>query len=220
METCPLLNAANIAVLKQSIPDHVSFPCMTTGQAVKTLRTKLRLSQPKFAKALGLGFTTVVRYEKGDEPSQKGLRKLTDLADAHGLEHLADIFRAKLIGDVAEQVDKIPSAGSSRRVRSDELDSWANGWLLGSVVRSLETAIAKMEPLTIKVHRRGIPDPPEHKVEVTVDQLVDILGDVKGAKGVASWLASAIQTYIDGSVPERPPKKKAAPRSADESPVK
>jgi len=186
---------------------------MTTGQAVKTLRAKLRLSQQKFAKALGLGFTTVVRYEKGDEPSQKGLRKLTDLADAHGLEHLADIFRAKLIGDVAEQVDKIPSAGSSRRVRSDELDSWANGWLLRSVVASLDTAIAKMEPLTVKWS-------PEQKVELTVDQLVDILGHVKGAKIVATWLASAIQTYIDGSVPERPPKKKAAPRSADESPVK
>jgi transcriptional regulator with XRE-family HTH domain len=178
---------------------------VSIAEAIVSLRGKLGATQQELADRLKIRVGTVSAYEQGTrEPSQRILRSLSEIARACGFKRLRAAFDSQRAGAVASTLTNLPTEGRQRRVSKSELESWKN-WLLKSIASLLDDAVQKMEPLTVKVHHRGIPDPPEHKVEVAVDELVDILGYVRGARGTAEWLASEIQMYIDGSIPmERP----------------
>ncbi len=54
---------------------------------VKVVRQELLLSQQEFAKALGVGFTTVNRWENGlREPNYKGQRLFRELCQKHDIK--------------------------------------------------------------------------------------------------------------------------------------
>ena len=60
--------------------------------AVKRLRAELKLTQPAFAKRVGLSVRAVAYYEKDREPSGEVLQRLGSLAARHGRNDLAKIF--------------------------------------------------------------------------------------------------------------------------------
>ncbi len=60
--------------------------------AVKRLRAELKLTQPAFAKRLGLSVRAVAYYEKDREPSGEVLQRLGSLAARCGREDLAKVF--------------------------------------------------------------------------------------------------------------------------------
>jgi transcriptional regulator with XRE-family HTH domain len=60
--------------------------------ATKRLRAELGLTQPAFAKRLGLSVRAVAYYEKDRKPSGEILRNLCTLAGRHGRDDLARIF--------------------------------------------------------------------------------------------------------------------------------
>jgi transcriptional regulator with XRE-family HTH domain len=60
--------------------------------AVKRLRAELKLTQPAFAKRLGLSVRAVAYYEKDREPSGEILQRLGSLAARCGREDLAKVF--------------------------------------------------------------------------------------------------------------------------------
>ena len=62
------------------------------GRAVKKLRSALGLTQPAFAKRVGLSVRAIANYEKDREPSGEVLRRFASLAARHNLDSLAKIF--------------------------------------------------------------------------------------------------------------------------------
>ena len=60
--------------------------------AVKRLRAELKLTQPAFAKRVGLSVRAVAYYEKDREPSGEILQRLGSLAARHGRNDLARVF--------------------------------------------------------------------------------------------------------------------------------
>lgn len=60
--------------------------------AVKRLRAELKLTQPAFAKRVGLSVRAVAYYERDREPSGEILQRLGSLAARHGRNDLAKIF--------------------------------------------------------------------------------------------------------------------------------
>jgi transcriptional regulator with XRE-family HTH domain len=99
---------------------------MGTPEAILSLRDKLGMSQKELAHAIAAGARSVSRYEGGYEPGPKILKRLADLAEARGLDYLREIFAAKMRGDIISRVEKLPSAGSARRVPVQELRRWAD----------------------------------------------------------------------------------------------
>jgi transcriptional regulator with XRE-family HTH domain len=171
---------------------------VSIAEAIVSLRGKLGATQQELADRLKIRVGTVSAYEQGTrEPSQRILRSLSEIARACGFKRLRAAFDSQRAGAVASTLTNLPTEGRQRRVSKSELESWTN-WLLKSVASLLDDAVQKMEPLCSKYT-------PDQKVELAVDQLVDILGYVRGARGTVEWLASEIQMYIDGSIPmERP----------------
>jgi DNA-binding transcriptional regulator YiaG len=54
---------------------------------VKFVRQKLILSQQEFAKVLGIGFSTLNRWENGlQEPHYRGQRSFKELCEKHGIK--------------------------------------------------------------------------------------------------------------------------------------
>lgn len=62
------------------------------GPAVKKLRAALGLTQPAFAKRVGLSVRAIANYEKDREPGGEVLRRFASLAARHSLASLAQIF--------------------------------------------------------------------------------------------------------------------------------
>ena len=62
------------------------------GPAVKKLRSALGLTQPAFAKRVGVSVRAIANYEKDREPSGEVLRRFASLAARHNLDSLAKIF--------------------------------------------------------------------------------------------------------------------------------
>ena len=60
--------------------------------AVKRLRAEFKLTQPEFAKRVGLSVRAVAYYEKDREPSGEILQRLASLAARCGREDLAKVF--------------------------------------------------------------------------------------------------------------------------------
>jgi len=60
--------------------------------AVKRLRAALKLTQPAFAKRVGLSVRAVAYYEKDREPSGEILHRLGSLAARHGRGDLTKVF--------------------------------------------------------------------------------------------------------------------------------
>jgi transcriptional regulator with XRE-family HTH domain len=60
--------------------------------AVKRLRAELKLTQPEFAKRVGVSVRAVAYYEKDRDPSGEILQRLGSLAARHGRDDLAKVF--------------------------------------------------------------------------------------------------------------------------------
>lgn len=57
-----------------------------TGEEIKQIRQSAMLSQEAFAKALGVSFTTVNRWESGkSKPSYKALKQISDFCLKNGI---------------------------------------------------------------------------------------------------------------------------------------
>jgi transcriptional regulator with XRE-family HTH domain len=67
---------------------------------VKKLRSALGLTQPVFAKRVGLSVRAVANYEKDREPNGEVLQRLASLAARHNLNDLAKIFSDAFSGQV------------------------------------------------------------------------------------------------------------------------
>ena len=60
---------------------------MEFKEKVKVARQKLLLSQQEFAKELGIGFTTLNRWENGlRQPNYRGQRAFRELCEKHGIK--------------------------------------------------------------------------------------------------------------------------------------
>lgn len=59
---------------------------MTTGEEIKHIRQAGMLSQEAFAKALGVSFTTVNRWECGkSKPSYKAIKQISEFCHENGI---------------------------------------------------------------------------------------------------------------------------------------
>lgn len=65
---------------------------MKINEAVKELRAKLGWSLQKFATAIDVSMTSVVKYEAGRNPTGRVLVNLTRLANENNYRDLAAIF--------------------------------------------------------------------------------------------------------------------------------
>lgn len=67
---------------------------MSTYKNIKNLRSRLEMTQLKFALAVGSTPTTIAKYEKGERnPSVKMAYKMIKLAKKHGIDiGIEDIF--------------------------------------------------------------------------------------------------------------------------------
>jgi transcriptional regulator with XRE-family HTH domain len=97
---------------------------VTTAEAIKKLRGKLGVTQRSLAEKLKVTVISVSRWENGREPSQAALKQLAKIAESIGIDYLRDIFAAKRRADIITGVERLPSAGSPRRVPFRELSAW------------------------------------------------------------------------------------------------
>lgn len=75
-------------------------------KAVKDLRAAMqnpdgtRVTQAQFAAMVGVGWSTLQRYEQLSPPSGKSLRQLATVASRNGQPRLSDIFRNALADEL------------------------------------------------------------------------------------------------------------------------
>lgn len=63
---------------------------MTINEAIKELRSRLKQTQPDFAKAIGVQISAVTRYEKTDKPSASAMARIAVIALENGHTDVAE----------------------------------------------------------------------------------------------------------------------------------
>ena len=68
---------------------------MTFPEAIKEIRANKKFSQEDFARALGVSFSTINRWERGHtKPTKLAKRALQDFCNANQIDHIiSDIIR-------------------------------------------------------------------------------------------------------------------------------
>jgi transcriptional regulator with XRE-family HTH domain len=66
---------------------------VTIAQAVANLRAAHGATLEQFARRLGVGVTTLWKWESTCTPRRKSLERLYEIATLHGLTDLAAVFR-------------------------------------------------------------------------------------------------------------------------------
>ena len=66
---------------------------MTIAQAVADLRAAHGATLEQFARRLGVGVTTLWKWEATCTPRRKSLERLYEIATLHGLTDIAAVFR-------------------------------------------------------------------------------------------------------------------------------
>jgi transcriptional regulator with XRE-family HTH domain len=153
-----------------------------TAKAIAALREKLGMSQQEFARELDVTVTSVSRYENGREPSREVLKKLAARAEAiAGADHLQDLFESKWRASVVNSIEKLPSAGTQRRVPLEDLKDWS------AVQRLICTRLSNVADDL----RAG---------KVTAAAAAAFLHSIAN---LAEGIDGDFQTYITGAVPKR-----------------
>ena len=118
------------------------------GPAVKKLRAALGLTQPAFAKRVGLSVRAIANYEKDREPGGEVLRRFGSLAARHELDSLAKIFYDAFAKEIQGRTN--PGTGEETAYTQAILlllrnRSVGSGWRQVSteVIAALESLIAE-----------------------------------------------------------------------------
>src|ERR1022692_4766670 len=119
------------------------------GPAVKKLRSALGLTQPAFAKRVGLSVRAIANYEKDREPGGEVLRRFASLAARHNLDSLAKIFNDAFAEEIRGRTN--PSTAEETAYTQAMLlllrnRSVFSGWgqVSNEVIAALESLVAEV----------------------------------------------------------------------------
>jgi transcriptional regulator with XRE-family HTH domain len=142
--SCAVRN--RIIVLVSGFPVCFTIAMASLGPAVKKLRSALGLTQPAFAKRVGLSVRAIANYEKDREPSGEILQRFAGLAARHNLDGLAKIFYDAFADEIRGRT--IPSTAEETAYTRAMLlllrhRSVFSGWtkVSGEVVAALESLV-------------------------------------------------------------------------------
>ena len=164
------------------------------GPAVKKLRSALGLTQPAFAKRVGLSVRAIANYEKDREPGGEVLRRFASLAARHNLDGLAKIFSDAFAEEIQGRTN--PSTAEETAYTGAILlllrnRSVSSGWgqvsteviaALESLVAevrktpSLRAALVKMEEVLVELRYHAAPNA-ERKIHELARARSDATGE-------------------------------------------
>jgi transcriptional regulator with XRE-family HTH domain len=164
------------------------------GPAVKKLRSALGLTQPAFAKRVGLSVRAIANYEKDREPGGEVLRRFASLAARHHLDSLAKIFSDAFAEEIQGRTN--PSTAEETAYTQAMLlllrnRSVSSGWgqasteviaALESLVAevrktpSLKAALVKMEEVLVELRYHAAPNA-EQKIHELARARSDATGE-------------------------------------------